>query len=254
MSLFASIKKVATKTLDTVAGVFQNPITAVTKGPAAATQKFQNDNLTSRITKTVVTTVGAAAALIGGAAAASAGVAATAKTAVSAIVKNPIKSGAAFVAAPLIIKSEKAQQTIEDLPAAVANVGGDVGKVIDNPNISSITNLVKEHPVAATVTTLAAGLVVAKAASPLLTAYTNYSNVQATQENTQALLQPSNAPQTTSGYGIMPITAPSIAPIAEVAAPLGVAPSASSSIKAKKKAKKKAAKKKKTIKRKVTKK
>lgn len=225
MSLFGSIKNVVTKSLDTVSGVFQNPITAVTKGPAAATQKFLNDNLTSRIVKTVVTTGAVASTVIGAGAAAAAGTAATVKAVVTTAAKNKLATGAALVAVPLIVKSEKAQQIVEDLPSKVANVGGDVGKVIDNPNIGTAKQFVENHPIATATAALAGGIALGKTVLPLVNGYLNYSNTQAVKDNTESVLEATTHLTSSGNYSILPfIPQQTSVPTSAVVAPFEAAP------------------------------
>lgn len=185
------------------------------------------------------------------------GVAASvASTAGKAIVSNPVgavKTGAvAVVGTNILLSSKKAQQAVVKTPSALAKLGTDIGKTIDNPSVSNITSLIKENKEAVAVIGIAAG-------TAAVSAGLTYANTQAVKKNTEATLKAATPVITEKLNNTVPLLAPAVPSVASPAAtsaavPTVTTPQEAAVSKPKKATKKKKAKKKATKKKKAKKK
>jgi len=178
-----------TKPAQAIGVIVSNPITAITKGYGAAKQKVLNESVEKSIGKVILNTGTVAAAVVtGGTAAGRAAV----TTAVPKIVKaitptTPKAILTTAIAAPIAIgvlkETKKPLEAITKAPGALTAFGSDVGKAIENPSISSITNIVKENP---TVSAIAGGLAIGAGAGALVTGIGALENIK-TRESVQEL-------------------------------------------------------------------
>lgn len=265
MSLFSGITnfltnnpvgKVITNTLNTISGIVTNPVTAITQGTAASTQKFINSTPLQNTVKTV-TNVGLAAVATVGAGAIAEGGITTIGNAVKAIIPATTKGkiiGA--IAAPIAIGAftsapAKTTQAILEAPSNFANFGQNLGVLVQHPSIATAENLAKENPVITTVAAIGAGAAAIGGLGSLANVISNYTNTKATKANTQATLEnsASSEPQVFSTLPLANSTPQNqvLAPSPAVVAAQKPAPAGQSTKKKKKnKAKKKTTKKKKT--------
>lgn len=186
MGIFDSIKNKAIGFLDTVSGIVTNPITAITQGTSASTQKFLQATPLQNTAKTIVNTGIAGGLVVGAGAAAEAGITKTTQVILGQIIKHPVATTGTLIAVPAIISSHKLQQTVEDLPAKGVSLGTDTGKFIDNPTVAGAKQIIEDHPVVSSVVAGAIALEVGKTVGSLIGSYQNYSNTKAVKDNTEA--------------------------------------------------------------------
>lgn len=248
MNLLKKIGGKISKGLDVLSGIVTNPITAVTKGVKESTAKFNAGTRGENVAKALTTGAGAALAVVGIGAAASAGTAATVKAVAKAVANNPKKSVAAAVAIPIVTKSTKVQQGVEDLPGSVYNFGSNIGNLIDNPSLANAATVVKQNPLISASIAAAAGVGVAAAGAGVANIVSSYRNTKAVKENSAIQQQAARAaePATIIIQQVpVPLSPPVVA--SGVTAPVEMeASNAPKPKKKKKKSKKKAKKKKKT--------
>lgn len=191
MGLLSSIKKIGTNVLDTAAGVFQNPITAVTKGVTAAKQEFLTSTKTERVAKTALTTaVLGGSILAAGTTAGKAAVATVAKALTPTTTKGKVIAAAAAIPIAAAITKEPiaAAKTAVKIPVELAKFGGDIASFAVSPSIETGKQIISESPLISS----AIGAGVALAAAPIITpiisgALTRETIEEGTQEITQAI-------------------------------------------------------------------
>jgi hypothetical protein len=217
------------------------------KSAPVTTESFNSSNAGKVYTGVLGTAAVAAAAVVAtGTATGQAVLSTAAQAAKSFVVANPVKTGIALAAAPVAINivagSPKVQDAIVNYPSKAAQFGTDISSAIENPSLSSISNVVKNNPVLSAVTVGAAAVGIGAVTAPIVA---SALNTRAENKNTAAALQ-GNSPQQVSASplpsGNLPASSPLPQPIA--------AGSAKPLKKAKKKKKKSPAKKKKTSKKK----
>jgi len=188
-----TVGKGIAKGLDTLSGIVTNPITAITKGTKASTEKFLNANPLTNTVKTI-TNVGLVAAGVyaGGAIAAGEG-AALASKAVTLIPKT-IKgkaaagTGALLLGGAFISEPAKTGEAVLTAPSSIANVGGNIANLIAEPSLASAKAIFTENPIAAG-SLVGAGVVAAGVGGlAVANTYSNYQNTEAIKENTKATL------------------------------------------------------------------
>ena len=188
-----AVGKTITKALDTISGVVTNPVTAITQGLGASTQKFVEAKPITNIVKTVTNVGVAAGAVVGIGAIAEGGFAAVAKGAQAIIPSTTKGKVIAAVAAPVVVgavikEPAKAAETALNAPSKLANFGGNLAEVITNPSIEGAKQLVKENPIIAGAAGVAVATGVGLGVGGLVSTISNIQNTQAVKENTKASL------------------------------------------------------------------
>ncbi len=201
-----ALKKAATAVVKTIQPVmdpltvaFVHPIQTAKAivGPTTVKQVVEThfeQPLSKQITETVIAGAGYATAALGAGAVAAKGVAATAATLVPATVKGKV---IAAVAAPVVIGAviKEPAKTIEaaaSLPSGLANVGGNIAGLVADPSIEKAKALVTENPVIVGAAAAAAAIVGAKA---ILPAIVGAKQIEAVQEQTEAIREVGKAQQ-----------------------------------------------------------
>jgi hypothetical protein len=82
---------------------------------------------------------------------------------------------ATVAAAPLLVTSKKARETVVNAPSKLPSLYTDVGNFIDNPSVSAGKDLVTKHPVASVTAGVVSSIGVVKAAPILFNAFSNLS-------------------------------------------------------------------------------
>jgi len=90
--------------------------------------------------------------------------------------------------AGLLVNSSKARKAVVTAPAELYNFGSNLGKVVDNPSLSTAKELFTENPLIAGGTAAAGGLLLGKG---IFSAATSIASTQALQKNTEAISEKS---------------------------------------------------------------
>lgn len=176
-----------TKPVQLVGAIVANPVTAVTKGVSAALDKSRNESFEKQAGKVLVNTGTVAAAVLTGGTS-------TGRTVATTVIKalTPTTAKGALtlaIAAPVTVgvlkETKKPLDVIVKAPGALTAFGSDVGKAIEDPSLSSITNIVKENP---TVSAVVGGLAIGAGAGALVSGLGAIENIK-TRESVQDLTQ-----------------------------------------------------------------
>lgn len=162
MGFLSNLGKAVSKGLDYLSAPLSQPLTFITKGPTAAAEavKTSRTNIAAgkesglkSIATTLVSTAVVGGVILAAAPAAATGTAGSVarKAALAIIPKTPKAIVTTAIAAPIaygVVKSNPGgtQKAITGAPSALANVGENVGNVINNPSIDSVKQLVTENP------------------------------------------------------------------------------------------------------------
>lgn len=251
LNLLSAIGSHPITTVGSIGSFVINPNSQNAQSVLDNVQKTKSEGALKTSVNTVVNTATAAAAiatgysLVGGAGA-------VAKVG-SVIAAHPLASTATVLATPVVTNvltsSKNARVTVAkaivNTPSALQNYGSNIGTAIENPSLSSITNIAKENPILTGLT--AAGI--AYAAGGLVSTAVTALNTHSVEQNTAAMAQstPSAAlPQQIYTTQVLPVQSPA----ENVAAPVVAAVSKQAGSQKKNKAKKKVVKKKTTKKKK----
>lgn len=185
MGLLSSIGKGIVKVLDINKAAFTNPVTLVTKGVDAAVKQSNSYTPAQAVPKILATTATVAGAVLtAGTSLGRTAAVTVAKTLVPKTAKGVI---ATAVAAPVVVgvlsSSSKAREGLISAPSSLANVGSNIGKVIENPTIENVKETFKENPVAATLIAAAPLAIVGGGISGTVA---SIANTAAVKENTKA--------------------------------------------------------------------
>ena len=163
MGFLSSLGNVVSKGLDYLSAPLSQPLTFITQGPTAAAKAVETSRTNIAAgkesgVKSIVTTL-VSTAVVGGAILAAAPAAATgaagsaARSAALAIIPTTPKTIAVTaIAAPVVygvVKSNPAgaQNAVSAAPSALSNVGENLGKVISNPSVEGVKELIADNPV-----------------------------------------------------------------------------------------------------------
>jgi len=197
MGIFDVIGKGISSALDFASVALAHPIKTAeaiispTKTVKDLEDDFFSQSTASRVTQVVTGTLGIAGSIVGGSAINAAaksgtlisGAGTVLKSVGSAAVAHPVLALATPVVAGAVISSSSARHAVVNAPSALADFGSSIGQAIDNPSLSSITNVVKEHPVLSTITAGAAALAAGGLVSTAVTAL----NTRSVNKNTNAM-------------------------------------------------------------------
>lgn len=145
-------------------------------------------------------TAGAAAVAINPAGAAAAAKAVTTKAATS-FATAPLKTqvivtGATIVGGSALLNSPSLTKSVINAPSSLSNFGGNIGKAIENPSLSSISTIAKENPI---LTAGTAAIGIATVAGGVGTVAT-VLNTRSVNKNTEAIVEPAPQFTTTTKY------------------------------------------------------
>lgn len=194
MGILSSLKSAVTKTLDITTFATAHPITSISsaiKGTYAQEQaKFYTQPVSKQITQIITTTGTAALAVVGAGAVGTAAKAGTLTSSASKLIPTTIKGkiiGAVatpIVAGVIISQPLKAAEAISKTPAALTNVGANIGNLVANPSLSNVKTLFTENPLLVGGAVAGAAILGAKTIIP---AITSARQIEATQEQTKAI-------------------------------------------------------------------
>jgi hypothetical protein len=261
MGLFDFLGQTALNAAKSFETIVQHPIQSI--GTIGNQQKFNalsektnNAPLLNQVGQVLLTTGTAAATVIGGGAALGSTTARGIVSAVAPVIakigttiaKSPIKSTAAIgvgiIGVNAAKSSPKVATAILNTPSSLANFGSNIGKAVENPNLTSITNIAKQNPLLTAGTVLAAGI----AAGTTLNTVATVLNTRATNQNSNSTVNTATMPTAPVQAQPAPINYLVTQPMPVAATPQP-APIPKTTAVGKKKSKKK---KKKTIKRRKT--
>jgi len=212
-AIAAPVLKTVAKVLDVTTVAVTHPVAVVkaiaspTKTVSQVIEKHFSEPLPKQITETVVNTIVAAGAVVGIGAAATAGIGGT----VAALTPTTVKGGivAALVApvaiGAIISRPSETLGAIAELPSGLANVGGNIAELATDPSLAHAKELITENPVIVGAAAAAAAILGAKA---ILPAIVGAKQIEAVQEQTEAIREAGGKPTTIqTGDTILP-TAP----------------------------------------------
>jgi len=203
--LTKSFYKVADPVLTAIAHPFQvgGAIISKDKTVKEVTNQFFSQPKSSQITQTVISGINAELALLGGSSIVAKGLGASIKGITGKGVAKVVGLG---IAERVVGQSTKVQKELVQLPTSASNFGQNIGQFIDNPSLSTASDIAKENPVLTTALAGAGLLITGKAVGSVANVYSNYANTQAVQENTKATLGKDNLPSDTIQEVHTPIT------------------------------------------------
>jgi hypothetical protein len=195
MSWFQDFASNPINPLNILSAAFSHPIKTL-ENPIAASQQTLNEGPAKTITNTVVNTAIASAAILsaGAALAPESAVGSAGSTIIKAAIANPKTALVTAAAIPIVTgivasAPTKSFNAVSSVPRNLANFGSNVGNVIQNPSISSVTTLVKENPIISAGVALAG---VGAAGYGLSGIVSNVLNTEAVKKNTAATLASAN--------------------------------------------------------------
>ncbi len=211
----AVVKSPVGKVMDVATVAFVHPIQTIKAvvSPTTTVKQVVETHfaqpLSKQITETVIATAGYAGAVVGGAAI---GTAAKAGTLLPALIPATTKGKViAAIAAPVVLGAVikepiKTAETIAGAPSALANVGANVAQFAADPSLEHAKEIITENPIIVGGAAAAAAILGAKA---LLPAIVGAKQIEAVQEQTEAIREATSGMKTLE----QPTTTAPIAPI-----------------------------------------
>ena len=195
----AAVVKAVAPVMNVATVSFVHPVQTVqaiispTKTVAQVVEKHFEQPLSKQITETVVQTAVYATAVLGAGAVAAKGVTAAAGTLIPETLKGKV---IAAVAAPVIIGAVIKQPAetlgaVAELPSGLANVGANIAGLAADPSIAGAKALITENPVIVGVAAATAAILGAKA---ILPAIVGAKQIEAIQEQTEAIKEAGGKP------------------------------------------------------------
>jgi hypothetical protein len=195
----AAVVKAIAPVMNVATVSFVHPVQTVqaiispTKTVAQVVETHFAQPLPKQITETVVQTAVYASAVLGAGAVAAKGVAGTAASLIPETLKGKV---IAAVAAPVVLgavisKPLETLGAVAELPSGLANVGANIAGLVTDPSIASAKTLITENPLIVGTAAAAAAILGAKA---ILPAIVGAKQIEAIQEQTEAIKEAGGKP------------------------------------------------------------